>query len=124
MLTLATAETIGITNRLDTHQSIMGGAKYLSQLIRRVPESVKGENRLRFALAAYNVGMGHIYDARKLAQQLSKNPNSWQDLKTVLPLLLQKKYYKNLKHGYARGSEPVRYVDAIYNYKDILKKTS
>jgi len=75
---------------------------------------------LAFALAAYNVGLGHVYDAQKLAKKLQKNPNSWKDLKTVLPLLSQKKYYKNLKYGYARGSEPVRYVDAIQQYYNII----
>jgi len=52
---------------------------------------------------------------------LRYNPNSWSDLKKVLPLLSQKKYYKNLKYGYARGEEPVRYVDSIYDYRDILE---
>ena len=68
------------------------------------------------------MGLGHILDAQKLAQQIGLNQNSWADLKVSLPLLSQKKYYKTLKHGYARGSEAVRYVDAIYDYRDILQK--
>ena len=120
MLTLKTAKQLGIKNRLDVEQSIMGGAKYLAQLFDRIPQEVQGDDRLLFALAAYNVGMGHVYDARTLAKQFGKNPNKWHDLKTVLPLLSQRKYYKTLKRGYARGSEPVRYVQRIREFHDIL----
>ena len=122
MLTLTTAKELGISNRLDPASSIMGGADYLNKLRKRLPDSVTEPNRTWLALAAYNVGMGHIWDARKLAKQLNKNPDSWQELATVLPLLSKKKYYKNLKHGYARGWEPVNYVKNIRNYQDMLEK--
>ena len=85
---------------------------------------MSGENRLKFALAAYNVGMGHVHDARKLAKRLGYNQNIWSDLKQVLPLLSKKKYYKTLKYGYARGEEPVKYVESIYDYRDILENHS
>ena len=90
-------------------------------MIKFVPKEVEGENRLKFALAAYNIGMGHIHDAQKLATKIGLNQNVWSDLKIVLPLLSQKKYYKTLKFGYARGAEPVKYVEAIYNYRNILE---
>ncbi len=122
MLTQKTAKLLGVRHRLDPKESIYGGAKHLKELLKRIPASVEGENRLKYALAAYNIGLGHIFDAMKLASKLQLNPNSWADLKHVLPLLSQKKFYRHLKHGYARGSEPVRYVDAIYDYKDILEK--
>ncbi len=122
MLTRTTAKILGVKNRLDPRQSIRGGAKHLNQMMKLVPKSVQGENRLKFALAAYNVGMGHIKDARKLAKRMGLNEDTWGDLKIVLPLLSQKRYYRNLKYGYARGAEPVKYVEAIYNYKDILEK--
>jgi len=122
MLTRSTAKILGVKNRLDPQQSIIGGTRHLNQMIKFVPEGVEGENRLKFALAAYNIGLGHIRDARKLAIKLGLNKNIWSDIKIVLPLLSQKKYYRSLKYGYARGSEPVKYVDAIYNYKDILDK--
>jgi len=121
MLTLITAKEMGVKSRLDARQSIMGGAKYLSNLESRVPESVTGEDRWWYALAAYNVGMGHLYDARKLAKKLDLDADSWLDLKGVLPLLAQKKYYKALKYGYARGAEPVSYVGKIRNYENILR---
>lgn len=123
MLTLNTAQELGIQSRLDPAQSIMGGAGYYKQLYQRIPESVSEPDRRWFALAAYNVGMGHLYDARELAQRLGRNPDAWRDLSEVFPLLSQKKYYSTLKHGYARGSEPVRYVQRIRDYHDILHQT-
>lgn len=121
MLTNATAKLLGVNNRVDPKQSIVGGTRHIKQMIKFVPKEVIGENRLKFALAAYNVGMGHIHDARKLAKRLGYNQNIWSDLKQVLPLLSKKKYYKSLKHGYARGEEPVKYVESIYDYRDILE---
>ena len=121
MLTLTTAKEMGVESRLDVEQSIMGGAKYLSRLEKRIPDSVEGEDRWWYALAAYNVGMGHLHDARALARDLDLDPDSWLELKGVLPLLSQKKYYKNLKYGYARGAEPVTYVRQIRNYQNIMR---
>ncbi len=121
MLTLTTAKEMGVKSRLDVEQSIMGGAKYLSRLELRIPDSVVGEDRWWFALAAYNVGMGHLQDARALAEDLDLDPDSWLDLKGVLPLLSQKKYYTDLKYGFARGTEPVTYVRQIRNYQNILR---
>jgi len=122
MLTLETAKHLGVENRMDAKQSIYGGAKYIAELEKRFSDKVKGKNRVAFALAAYNVGMGHMHDAQTLARQLNKNPYSWRDIKKVLPLLAQKKYYKQLKYGYARGNEPVRYVNAIQQYANIINK--
>ncbi len=122
MLTQTTAKELGIKNRLNPEESIMGGAYYLNKLRKRLPEAVIEPDRTWIALAAYNVGMGHIWDARKLAKQLNKDPNHWQGLAETLPLLTKKKYYKNLKHGYARGFEPVRYVKNIRDYQNVLEK--
>jgi len=122
MLTLNTANSVNVKNRLDPVQSIYGGARYLRRMIKRIPDTVHEDDRVWFALAAYNVGFGHLNDARILAERLGKNPDRWVDLKDVLPLLSQKKYYKTLKYGYARGTEPVRYVQRIRNYRQILEK--
>jgi len=122
MLTRTTAKELKIKNRLDPVQSVQGGAKYLSLLIKRIPKDVKQPDRTWYALAAYNIGMGHLYDARKLARHLGKNPSLWSDMSEVFPLLSQKKYYRTLKHGYARGREPVRYVKRIRDYQDILDR--
>ncbi len=122
MLTRNTAKEMGVTNRIDVNQSIEGGAKYLAKMIKRIPKEVTGENRIWFALAAYNIGFGHLRDARVLAEKLGKDKNSWVDLKQVLPLLAQKKHYKSLKYGYARGSEAQNYVQRIRNYQQVLNQ--
>ena len=121
MLTRHTAKLLGVKNRLDPKESIVGGTRHIKQMIKFIGDDVKGENRLKFALAAYNIGLGHIRDAQALAREIGLNDKIWSDLKVVLPLLSQKKYYRGLQYGYARGSEPVKYVEAIYNYRDILE---
>lgn len=123
MLTKNTAKEMGVTNRIDVKQSIEGGAKYLAKMIKRIPKEVTGENRVWFALAAYNIGFGHLRDARVLAEKLGKDKNSWVDLKQILPLLAQKKHYKSLKYGYARGSEAKSYVQRIRNYQQVLNQS-
>jgi len=120
MLTLRTAGQLGVENRIDVRESIMGGARYFANLYERVPESVTEPDRTWFAMAAYNVGMGHLYDARGLARELDRDPDIWVEFQEVLPLLAKPEYYQDLRYGYARGTEPVRYVERIRNYYDIL----
>ena len=122
MLTLATAKAMGVKSRLDPKQSIFGGAKYMSSLIKkRFSDEVQEPDRTWLALAAYNVGRGHLHDAQTLARKQGLNPFLWGDVKQVLPLLSDKKYYRKLKYGYARGNEPVRYVQRIREYQHILE---
>jgi len=120
MLTRSTASDLGINNRLDPSTSISGGARYLSYLQKRIPDDIRMPDRMFIALAAYNVGIGHINDARMLAERLGKNSAQWDDLKSVLPLLAHKEYYEDLPHRYARGWEPVQYVKRIRAYRNIL----
>ncbi len=122
MLTLNTAKSMGVTNRLDPKQSIFGGAKYLAQLRKeRFVEEVQEPDRTWLALAAYNIGRAHLHDAQSLARQLDLSPYHWRDIKQVLPLMTEKRYYKDLKYGYARGTEPVRYVQRIREYEHIIQ---
>ena len=121
MLTLPTAEELGVEDRTDPAQSVSGGARYLQRLYDRLPDGVQGEDRTWFALAAYNIGMGHIYDARRLAERRGLDKNSWEDLEKVLPLLSKQQFYTTLRHGYARGYEPVRYVRKIRDYYNMLR---
>ena len=122
MLTLETARAMGVKSRLDPKQSIFGGARYMSSLIeKRFSDEVKEPDRTWLALAAYNVGRGHLHDAQTLAREQGLNPFLWGDVKQVLPLLSEKKYYSKLKYGYARGNEPVRYVQRIREYQHILE---
>ena len=98
MITLATAKHLGVKNRLNAKEAIYGGAKYLRSIEKRLDKEITGKSRLYIALAAYNVGMGHIHDAQTLARKLNKNPYTWSTMKEVLPLLTQKRYYKDLKY--------------------------
>jgi membrane-bound lytic murein transglycosylase F len=120
MLTLATAKELGIASRLDPEQSIKGGAQYLTKLIKRIPDRITHPDRLWFALASYNVGLGHLEDARVLTDRQGANPDMWVDVKIRLLQLRQKKYYKTTRYGYARGNEAVAYVDNIRRYYDTL----
>ena len=122
MLTKNTASQVGVENRLNPESSIFGGARYLRQIYDRLPESIQGQDRLYFALAAYNVGYGHLMDARRLTRNRKQDPNLWREVRKDLPLLSQKRHYRKLRYGYARGMEPVRYVQRIRNFKDILER--
>ncbi len=120
MLTQITAREMSIRNRLDPDQSIWGGAKYFNQILKRIPERVPEPDRTWMALAAYNVGFGHLEDARVITQKMGLDPDKWLDVKKHLPLLQQKKWYENTRFGYARGWEPVHYVQNIRRYYDVL----
>ncbi|RAP57714.1 membrane-bound lytic murein transglycosylase MltF [Oleiagrimonas sp. MCCC 1A03011] len=121
MLTRNTASALGVKNRLDPAASIRGGARYLARMRRRLGPNIRKQDRIWFALAAYNVGLGHVRDARRLTKRLGHDPDRWADVSKVFPLLSESRYYRSLPHGYARGLEPVRYVHRIRNYADILR---
>ena len=120
MLTQRTAQAMGVVNRLDPKQSIHGGARYFTEVHAGLPDSIKEPDRTWFALAAYNVGGGHLEDARKLTAAAGLNPNKWLDVKKILPRLAQKQWYTKTRYGYARGGEPVHFVNNIRRYYDIL----
>ena len=120
MLTQRTAQAMGVSNRLDPKQSIDGGARYFVHVHQGLPESIEEPDRTWFALAAYNVGGGHLEDARRLTEAEGLNPNKWLDVKKILPRLSQKQWYSKTRYGYARGGEPVHFVANIRRYYDIL----
>lgn len=120
MLTRVTAEEMGVANRLDPIASIEGGARYFGLIRDRVPAHIPEPDRTWLALAAYNVGFGHVEDARDLAAKAGMNPDKWMDVKEFLPLLQKAKWYKQTRFGYARGMEAVKYVQNIRRYYDVL----
>ena len=120
MLTQVTARQLNIGNRLDPEQSIEGGARYLRRMLDRLPDNIQEPDKTWLALAAYNVGYYHLKDARIITKELGKDPNKWIDVKESLPLLSEKKWYKKTQYGYARGNEPVDYVENIRIYYDLL----
>lgn len=120
-LTEVTANEMGVDDRLDPSQAIRGGVRYLRMLYDRF-EGAQEPDRTLIALACFNIGYGHVRDAQKLAAEMGMNPDSWSALQQVLPLLRYPKHYKQTEHGYCRGTEPVRYIERIRTYYDILKR--
>ncbi|KUJ84173.1 membrane-bound lytic murein transglycosylase MltF [Microbulbifer flavimaris] len=123
MLTRTTAKELGV-NRLDPRESIEGGARYIVKIRAKLPERIREPDRTWMALAAYNVGYGHLEDARVLTEKTGGNPDRWTDVRERLPLLAKRQYYKQTKHGYARGWEPVTYVQNIRHYQALLSWSS
>lgn len=121
MLTQATAEYLGLDDRLDPASSIIGGAQYFARQTERVADTVAEPDRTWMALAAYNVGFNHIKDARTIVEWQGGDPDAWIDISEALPLLSQRKWYSRLPYGYARGWEPVLYVNNIRAYYNILQ---
>lgn len=116
MLTQNTAESLDVGNRLNAAESIRGGSQYLQGLLEKVPSSIPQDERIWFALTAYNIGFAHMMDARKLTKIQGADPDSWADVKNRLPLLEQKRYYRLTTYGFARGTEAYNYVENIRKY--------
>jgi membrane-bound lytic murein transglycosylase F len=121
MLTANTAQAMGIRDRSNPEQSIYAGARYLAQVREMIPERIAEPDRTWLTVAAYNVGFGHLEDARILAQAFGKDPDSWAEVRARLPLLAQERWYSRAKRGYARGWEPVQFVDRIQRYLKLLE---
>ena len=122
MLTEDTADRLRVTDRLDARQSILAGARYLAELREQFPPEVTEPDRSWLAIAAYNLGMGHMNGARFIAELVKRDPNYWYEMKQVLPLLSRPEYYSRLKSGAGRGGEAVIMTENIRNYYDILRR--
>ncbi len=122
MLTKATAAQVEIDDRSNVEQSLRGGAEYFVSIRARIPEDIAEPDRSWFALAAYNVGLGHLEDARVITQSRGDDPHKWMDVKEHLPLLRKRKWYSKTRYGFARGNEPVTYVQNIRHYYDVLRQ--
>jgi len=121
MLTQATADYLDIEDRMDPSSSIFGGARFFARQTERIPDSVDEPDRTWMALAAYNVGFNHIKDARQIVEWQGGDPDTWVDLSQALPLLAKQKWYSRVPYGYARGWEPVLYVNNIRSYYNIIR---
>ena len=121
MLTSETAQAMGISDRTNPAQNISAGARYFASVREKVPERIPEPDRTWFTVAAYNVGFGHLEDARVLAQTRGKNADSWADVRDQLPLLQEQRWYSLVKRGYARGWEPVQFVDRVQRYLTLLE---
>ncbi len=121
MLTQDTADYLDIEDRVDPRSSIFGGAQFFARQTERVADNVPEPDRTWMALAAYNVGLNHLRDAQKITEWRGGDPTLWLDVSESLPLLAQRKWYSRVPFGYARGWEPVLYVNNIRQYYNILK---
>jgi membrane-bound lytic murein transglycosylase F len=121
MLTAETAQRVGVRDRNDPRDSIVGGARYLRLIRKTIPARIEDPDRTWLALAAYNVGYGHLEDARILAQRRGRNPDAWTDVQETLPLLAQERWYARTRRGYARGWEPVGFVRNVQTYAELLR---
>lgn len=119
-LTTETADHVGIDDRTDPFQSIWGGSKYLRYLLNQMPTDLNPKDRLALALAAYNVGLGHLKDAQRLAEKTGRNPYSWRHLRQVLPLLADPEYAAELEYGPARGYETVDFVERVKSFYNLM----
>lgn len=122
MLTEQTSNMMNVTNRLDPKQSIMAGAKFLLWMKDRIPARIPEPDRTFMALAAYNNGVGHLEDARIIAQRLGLNPDSWADVKRGYQLLNDPAHYVTVKHGYCSCGAPVIYTELVRSYYQIMQK--
>ncbi len=122
MLTNDTAKQLGVQDRTDPVQSIQGGADYLRWLRDKIPSRVPEPDRTWLALATYNIGFGHLEDARRLTQRGGGDPDRWNDVRRHLPLLSKKEYYETVRLGFARGGEAVAYVENIRTFYDLLSR--
>ena len=120
MLTQDTAESVGVSDREDPEQAIRGGAQYLRRVIEKIPDRIPEPDRTWMGLAAYNVGFGHMEDARRIAEGRGLDPDRWVHVRDTLPLLAQERWHQYARFGYARGWEPVRFVDNIRRYYEIM----
>ena len=120
MLTSETADRLGVNDRLDPRQNIIAGARYLKMLKDTLPGRITEPDRTWLALASYNIGYGHLEDARILTKRHGLNADSWVDVKKTLPLLTRSDFYTTVKRGFARGGEAVILTENIRNYFAIL----
>jgi len=121
MLTADTAQEMGVKDRTDPRQNIFAGARYFAEVLEKIPARIPEPDRTWLAVASYNVGYGHLEDARVLAQSRGKDPDSWTDVREHLPLLAQERWYAHAKRGYARGWEPVQFVDRVQRFLTLLE---
>ncbi|NLR92562.1 MltF family protein [Flammeovirga agarivorans] len=123
----ATAKQYGANNPRDPRQNVRAGTKYLKWL-EGFWDGIEDPNeRIKFVLASYNAGQGHVLDAQRLAKKFNHDPNVWNgNVEKYMLLKSHKKYYRDevVKFGYARGKEPVNYVQSILDryerYKELL----
>ncbi len=121
MLMPETAASIGVTNLFDARESIQGGARYFLKVMGQIPARISEPDRTWFAIASYNMGYGHLEDARVITQMRGGNPDQWAEVRENLPLLSDETWYQRVKNGYARGWEAQYTVDRVRQFANVLE---
>jgi membrane-bound lytic murein transglycosylase F len=120
MLMPETAAKMKVKNPLSPSQSIRGGARYLLLLKRKIPQRIADPDRTWLALAAYNIGLGHLENARIITQMRKRNPDRWADVRVSLPLLSDPAWHSRFKLGAARGEETAQLVERVFQFATVL----
>jgi membrane-bound lytic murein transglycosylase F len=121
MLMPVTAKKMGVGDVFAPDENILGGARYLAYMKGRIPKRIRDPDRTWMALAAYNIGIGHLEDARIITQMRKKNPDRWPDVRANLPRLSDPHWHARVKRGYANGSETVQFVERVSQFAAILE---
>jgi membrane-bound lytic murein transglycosylase F len=123
MLMPQTATKMGVKNVFEADENIMGGARYLAYMKGRIPKRILDPDKTWLALAAYNIGIGHLEDARIITQMRKKNPDRWSEVRANLPRLSDPVWHTRVKRGYANGRETVQFVERVSQFAAILEAT-
>lgn len=122
----ATAREVGVGNPGDPEENVAGGVRYLAWLTGQWTDRIPArQERLKFILASYNAGLGHVQDAQRLAEKYGDDPGDWDDVAYWMLQKSKPRYYRDpvVRYGYVRGTEPVHYVSQILEryerYRDI-----
>ena len=121
MLMPITAKKMGVVNVFSPDENIMGGARYLKYMKSRIPKRIRDPDRTWLAIAAYNIGIGHLEDGRVITQMRKKNPDRWADVRQNLTRLSDPAWHSRVKHGYANGRETVQFVERVTQFAAILE---
>ncbi len=121
MLMPETAAALEVREPFDPRQSILGGARYFLKVLAQIPARIKDPDRSWFAIASYNMGYGHLEDARVITQMRGGNPDRWIEVRENLPLLSDEAWYLRVKNGYARGWEAQYTVDRVRQFANVLE---
>ena len=121
MLMPQTAKKMGVSNVFSPDENILGGARYLAYMKERIPQRIRDPDRTWMAMAAYNIGIGHLEDARIITQMRKKNPDRWSDVRANLPRLSDPHWHSRVKRGYANGNETVQFVERVSQFAAILE---
>jgi membrane-bound lytic murein transglycosylase F len=121
MIMPRTARSLGLADPFDARENIRAGARYLAELRGRIPGRIDEPDRTWMAIAAYNMGLGHLEDARVLTARQGGNPDLWVDVRARLTLLEEEFWYLQMKNGYARGWETQLMVDRVQQYLKLIE---